>query len=87
MDAGQLQVSKREGIPLLVCSNTSVDHVIKRPMLQPLLASYLKREACAEHQHEYKLKVLINGPQRFHSTISIRNEKVERCRSKNFIGK
>ena len=46
---------------------------------------YLERQACAEHQDKDKFKVLIDGPQGLHSTVSICHEEIQRRRRQYLI--
>ena len=41
--------------------------------------AYLERKACAEHQHQNKLKILVYGPERLHHPLSVRDEELQSC--------
>lgn len=49
--------------------------------------SDLEGESCAEQEYEHELEVLINGPQRFDSSLSILNKELEGSWRQNLIGK
>ena len=46
--------------------------------------AYLKGEPSAEHEDQDKLKILVNGPQRLHSPVSICYKEVE-CGRRQYL--
>ena len=58
------------------CSGDQVGHV-----------AYLEGQPCRKHEHQHKLKVLVNGPQRLDSSVSVVHEEVERGGSQDLVRK
>lgn len=50
------------------------------------MAAYLETEPGANHQLKYKVEVLLDGPQRLHSSISEVDEEVESSGGKDGVG-
>ena len=48
-------------------------------------SSHLEGQPCAEHEHQHKFKVLVDGPERLHSPISVCDKEVQGGRRQNLI--
>ena len=66
-------------------TGTCWEHVRGGP--HPPWVTHLEGQAGGQHQHQHKLKVLIDRPQRLDCAVGVRHEKLERCRGQDLIRK